>query len=282
MCWTVVLKKTLESPLDCKEIQLVHPKGDESWVFIGRTDVEAEIPILWPPDAKSWLVGKDPDAGKDWRQEEKGTTEDEMVGWHHWLNGHGFGWSLGVDDGQGGLACCGLRGQEELDMTERLNWTESLAVRNWGREKSFVQRYVISLCICHLIPDVWFQQLLETWRGRSSVVSWISCSALWVHRVSHCMGFERNPQNSNFCSLDYLKNSFLWIKLLSPRYSFKMQIVLWEFSMKNFIIFPQPPSNNIKERGLWRVEGDAESDERERRSRWPKAVPKVRTLPVAI
>ena len=90
MFWTVVLEKTLESPLDCKEIQLVHPKGDQSWVFIGRTDVEAETPILWPPDAKSWLIWKDPDAGKYCRQEETGTTEDEIVGWHHWLNGHEF------------------------------------------------------------------------------------------------------------------------------------------------------------------------------------------------
>ena len=89
--WTVVLEKTLESPLDSKEIQSVHPKGDQSWVFIGRTDVEAETPILWPPDVKSWLIGKDPDAGKEGGQEEKGTTEDEMAGWHHRLNGHGFG-----------------------------------------------------------------------------------------------------------------------------------------------------------------------------------------------
>ena len=88
--WTVVLEKTLESPLDCKKIQPVHPKGNQSWIFIGRTDVEAETPVLWPPDVKSWLVWKDPDAGKDWRREEKGTTEDEMVGWHHRLNGHGF------------------------------------------------------------------------------------------------------------------------------------------------------------------------------------------------
>ena len=89
--WTVVLEKTLESPLDCKEIQLVHPKGDQSWLFIGRTDAEAETQILWPPDAKSWLIGKDPDAGRDWGQEEKGTTEDEMDVWHHWLDGHEFG-----------------------------------------------------------------------------------------------------------------------------------------------------------------------------------------------
>ena len=102
----MVLEKTLESPLDCKEIQPVHPKGDQSWVFIGRTDAEAETPILWPPHAKSSLIGKDPDAGRDWGQEEKGTIEDEMVGWHHRLNGHGFLWTLGVGDGQGGLACC--------------------------------------------------------------------------------------------------------------------------------------------------------------------------------
>ena len=89
--WSVVLEKTLESPLDCKEIQPVHPKGDQSWVCIGRTDVEAETAILWPPDVKSWLIGRDPDAGKDWGQEKKGMTEDEMIGWHHQLNGHGFG-----------------------------------------------------------------------------------------------------------------------------------------------------------------------------------------------
>ena len=125
--WTVVLEKTLESPLDCKGlqwIQPVHPKGDQSWVFIGRTDAEAEAPILWPPDAKSWLIWKDHDAGKDWRQEEKVPTEDEMVGWHHWLNGHEFGWTLGIGDGQGGLACCCSWDRKESDTTEWLNWTE--------------------------------------------------------------------------------------------------------------------------------------------------------------
>ena len=122
--WTVVLEKTLESPFDSMEIQPVHPKGDQSWVFIGRTDVEAEIPILWPPDSKKWLIWKDPNAGKDWRQEEKGTTEDEMVEWHHWLNGHELGWTLGVGDGQGGLARYSPWGHKESDMTERLNWTE--------------------------------------------------------------------------------------------------------------------------------------------------------------
>ena len=97
--WIVVLEKTLESPLDCNEIQPVYPKGDQSWMFIGRTDADAETLVLWPPHAKSWLTGKDPDAGEDWRQEEKGMTEDEMVGWHHWLNRHGFGglWDLVMD-----------------------------------------------------------------------------------------------------------------------------------------------------------------------------------------
>ena len=121
--WTVVLEKTLESPLDCKEIQPVHSKGDQSWVFIGRTDVEAETPILWPPHVKSWLTGKDSDAGRDWGQD-KGMTEDEMAGWHHRLDPNEFGWTLGVGDGQGGLVCCNSRGHKELDMTEWLHWTQ--------------------------------------------------------------------------------------------------------------------------------------------------------------
>ena len=121
--WTVVLDKTLESPLDCKEIQPVCPIGNESWIFIGKTDAETETPILWPPDVKNLLTGKDPDAGKDWGQEEKGTTQDEMAGWHHWLNGHGHEseWTPGIGDGQGGLACCDSWGCKESDMTERLN-----------------------------------------------------------------------------------------------------------------------------------------------------------------
>ena len=120
--WTVMLEKTPESPLNCKEIQPVHSEGDQPWVFTGRTDVEAETPILWPPDAKSWLTWKDPDAGKDWGQEEKGMTEDEMIGWHHRLNGHGFGWTPEVGGGQGGLVCYGSCGRKELDTTEWLNW----------------------------------------------------------------------------------------------------------------------------------------------------------------
>ena len=123
--WTVVLEKTLESPLDRKEIQPVHPKGDQCWMFIGRTDVGAETSILWPPDVKSWLIGKDPDAGRDWGQEEKGTTEDEMVGWRHRLNGHGFGWTPGAGDGQEALACCSSRCLQRVghDWATELNWT---------------------------------------------------------------------------------------------------------------------------------------------------------------
>ena len=124
MSWAVVLQKPLVSSLDCKENQPVHPKGDQSWVFTGRTDVEAETPIPWPPHVKTWLTGKDHDAGKDWGQEEKGLTEDEMVGWHHQLNGCGFGRTPGVGDGQGGLACCGSWHCRESDVTEWLNWTE--------------------------------------------------------------------------------------------------------------------------------------------------------------
>ena len=119
-----MLDKTLESPLDFKESQPVNPKGDQSWVFIGRTDAEAEAPILWPPDAKSWLIGKDSDAGKDWGQEEKGTTEDEMAGWHHRLDAHEFEWTPGAGNEQGGLACCDSCSCKELDTTEWPNWTE--------------------------------------------------------------------------------------------------------------------------------------------------------------
>ena len=122
--WTVVLEKTLESPLDCKKIQPVHSKGDQPWVFIGRTDPKAETSILWPLHAKSWLIGKDSDAGRDWGQEEKGMTEDEIAEWHHQLDECEFEWTPGVGDGQGGLACCNSRGRKESDTTEQLNWTE--------------------------------------------------------------------------------------------------------------------------------------------------------------
>ena len=120
--WTIVLKKTLESPLDCKEIQPANPKGNQSWIFTGRTDVEAETPILWPPDAKNWLIRKGPDAGKDWRQ--KGVTEDETVDWHHLLSGNESEQTPGVGDRQGSLAYCSPLSHKESDRTERLNWIE--------------------------------------------------------------------------------------------------------------------------------------------------------------
>ena len=123
--WPVMLEKTLESPLDCKEIQSVHPKGNQSWIVIGRIDAEVETPILWPPDVKSWLIWKE----KDWEQEEKRTTEDKMVGWHHRLDGDGFRWTPGVGYGQGGLACCSSWGHKESGTTEQLNWTELCPVR---------------------------------------------------------------------------------------------------------------------------------------------------------
>ena len=120
----MVLEKTLESPLDCKEIQPVHSERDQPWDFFGGNDAEAETPVLWPPHAKSWLIEKDSDAGRDWGQEEKGTTEDEMAGWHHRLDGCKFEWTPGVGDGQGGLACCNSWDHKESDKTEWLNWTE--------------------------------------------------------------------------------------------------------------------------------------------------------------
>ena len=164
MLWTVVLEKTLESPLDWKGIQPVHSKEGHSWVFIGRTDAEAETPILWPPDAKSWPIGKDPDAGKDWGQEEKGMTEDEMVEWHQWLIGHEFGWTPGVGDGQEGLACCSPWGCKESDTTELLNgremWNNNhiLWIKNsiiyFGSDMWFAYifpRSVVCLCISLIV-----------------------------------------------------------------------------------------------------------------------------------
>ena len=131
--WTVLLEKTLESPLDCKEIKPVNPKGNQSWIFIGRTDDEAEAPILWPPDAKSWLIGLDRDTGKDWGQEEKRVIEDEMFGWYHWLNGHEFEQTLGDSEGHGSLACCSSSGHKELDMTYRLNSNNICLIEVPGR-----------------------------------------------------------------------------------------------------------------------------------------------------
>ena len=131
----MVLEKTLESPLDCKEIQPVHSEGDQPWDFFGRYDAEAETAVLWPPHAKSWLTGKDSDAGRDWGQEEKGMTEDEMAGWHHGLDGRESEWTPGAGDGQGGLVWCDSWGRKELDVTEWLKWTEmNWTELNWSKK----------------------------------------------------------------------------------------------------------------------------------------------------
>ena len=153
--WTVVLEKTLESPLDCKEIKPANPKGNQFWIFIEMTNVEAEAPILWPPDAKNWLIGKDSDVGQDWRQE-KGTTEDEKVGWHHWLNRHEFEQALGIGDRQGSLACCSPWGHKESDTTEWLNWTDI-----YNTEFLITQRKYISKRIKHEIDKTSSELILR-------------------------------------------------------------------------------------------------------------------------
>ena len=150
--WTVVLEKTLESQLDCKEIQPVHSEGDLPWVFFGRTDAKTETPILWPPHAKSWLIGKDSDARRGWGQEEKGTTEDEMAGWHHWLNGRESEWSPGVGDGQGGLVCCDSWDRKESDTTEWLNWTELTEELNFSISLTF---YQTCISLPHAIKNIY-------------------------------------------------------------------------------------------------------------------------------
>ena len=150
---TVVLEKTLESPSDCKRIQPVYPKGNQSWIFIGRTDVEAETPILQPPDAKNWLIRKDPDAGKDWRQEEKETTEDETVGSHHWLDGCEFEHGLGVANRQGSLVCCSPWGHKELDTTRWLNWTEDNIL--WKVSTRDLPKGILNRNVVQLLSHVW-------------------------------------------------------------------------------------------------------------------------------
>ena len=185
--WTVVLEKTLEIPLDCKDIQPVCPKGNQSWMFIGRTDAEAETPILWPPDAMNWLIGKDRDAGKDWRWEEKGTTEDEMVGWHHQLNGLEFEWTPGVGDGQGGLACCNSWGRKESDMTEWLNWTELLLGRKvmTNLDSIFKSRDITLPTKVHLVKVMVFPVVMhgcESWTVKKAEHRRIDAFELWCWR----------------------------------------------------------------------------------------------------
>ena len=152
--WTVVLEKTLESPLDCKDIQPVYSEGDQPWDFFGKNDAKAEVPVLWPPHVKSWLTRKDFHAGRDWRQEEKGMTEDEMAGWHHWLDGRESEWTPGVGDGQGGLACCDSGDHKESATTEQLNWCS--CERNWlyHHVPHFLWNWLV---LCFVIQFAWWQ-----------------------------------------------------------------------------------------------------------------------------
>ena len=176
--WTVVLEKTLESPLDCKESQPVHPKGDQSWVFTGRTDAEAEAPIHWLPHMKSWLIRKDPDAGRDWGQEEKGTTEDEMAGWHHRLDGHEFEWTQRVGDGQGGLACCSSWGCKESDTTEQLNWTELTLFlsQDWIQDTTpYLGTFLFRGRKNKGLPNL----LLMRWETESELTGWDELPVKW-------------------------------------------------------------------------------------------------------
>ena len=185
--WTAVLEKTLESPLHRKEIQPVHPKGNQSWVFIGRTDVEAETPILWPPDAKSWFIWKDPDAGKDWGQEEKGTTEDEMVGWHHRLDGHGFGWTLGVYREVWGAVVHGIaKSWIRLNDWNELNWVDKDASgrdpdggKDWRQKEKGTTEYEM-VGWYHRLNGHEFEETPGDSGGQGSLV----CYSSWGHKES--------------------------------------------------------------------------------------------------
>ena len=186
--WTVVLEKTLESPLHCKEIQWVPPKGDQSWVFIGRTDAEAETPVLWPPDAESWLIWKDPDAGRGWGQEEKGTTEHGMVEWYHWLDGHECGWTPGVGDGQGGLACCSSWGRRvRHDWATELNWSHKnpVIILRW----SFMSTW-INTCQTDFNSQFWDMEVLVSMDEicmplkNSNVNSFYLIDFFWSERIA--------------------------------------------------------------------------------------------------
>ena len=192
--WTVVLEKTLESPLHCKEIQAVHSVGDQPWDFFGRNDAKAETPVLWPPHVKSWLIGKDSDAGRGWGQEEKGTTEDEMAGWHHRLNGRDSEWTPGVGDGQGDLACFDSWGHKESDTTERLNWLKKLYPFTYQWTLSLLPPFSYCERCCNDLQFP-FQILFQfcwiyahKWGG--CVIQWFYVWFLWILNIYSFLCFS--------------------------------------------------------------------------------------------
>ena len=225
--WTGVLEKTLESPLDRKEIKSANPKGNQSWIFIGMTDAEAEAPILWPPDAKNWLIGKDPDVGQDWRQE-KGTTEDEKVRWHHWLNRHEFEQAPGIGDGQGSLACCSPWGRKGSDTIEWLNWTDTYNV-----ELFITQRKYTSKTIKHEI-DKTSSELILRFHKRVYILK-TSNNTTTLIKAESALSIKYN-QNHNSAQLlpfaKYLHVPYLIWSSLQPYDLSKARIVIFLLQLK--------------------------------------------------
>ena len=227
-----MLEKSLESPLDCKEIKSVNPKGNQSWLFIERADAEAETPILWPPDVKNWLIGKDPNAGKDWRGEEKGLTEDEMVGWHHWLDGHKFEQAPGVGDGQGSLVCCNLWCCKELDTTEWLNWlTIKLPSYNFSNlGLSFVGYLVLVPCFVALKMSTILRLAYEAVSVSRKEISLWHQAHRWCYNVTLlvCICWSM----AKFCqTLDF----FTYYRVVSPQYSHSFRLLLLNSLVRNLL-----------------------------------------------
>ena len=200
----MVLEETLESPLDCKELKPVNPKGNQSWIFIGRIDAEAETPILWPPDVEKWLIWKDPDTGKDWRQEKKGMADDEFVGWHHQLDGHEFEQAPTVGDGEGSLACCSPSGLKELDTTERLNWKKKnlrhlklmvlMLFYVWEDANSALTEIIHSICTLTRASILFFSIWIPL--GCTMVGEGCSCSGWWLEGNNLFFSILNFPQGA--------------------------------------------------------------------------------------
>ena len=243
---TVVLEKTLESPLDCKDIQPVHSEGDQPWDFFGRNDAKAETPVLWPPHAKSWLIGKGSDAGRDWKQEEKGTTEDEMAGWHHWLDGRESEWTPGVGDGQGGLECCDSWGRRVgHDWATDLIWSESVGLTNCKARfrfrfytivwllseicKAIDLRVMFLLCLSPQSPpwDCWMYSRITTpWRPLTS-----SGMGSCVYFHSHCCWQQR--QNQTQPSTGFLLKNTAQTSCLLQNGAEKLGGAIWTIKQSN-------------------------------------------------